>query len=417
MKSEWDAIVIGGGLAGLTCATRLSEAGLTCQLLEASHAVGGRVRTDEVDGFLLDHGFQVFLTAYPEAREILDYEALQLCYFRPGALIRFNGRLHRLADPWLQPQHALSSLFSSAASLFDKLRLAKMMHDVKRSRLSEIYNRRQQTTLSLLSERGFSSTITERFFRPFLGGIFLDPELETSSRMCEFVLHMFGHGRAALPAMGMGQIPQQLLARLASDVVRTNARVQAIDGQRVLLASGERMAAKAIVIATTAPEARRLTHNVGPAQGRSVHCVYYAAPSAPIAEATLVLNGDGQGPINNLCVPSQISTKYAPSGQSLVSVAVLGNHPNLSQLEQQVRLQLLDWFGTDVQAWRHLKTYRIEYGLPVQSPPALDPVVKPVRVREGLFQCGDYCDTGSINGAMAAGRRAALSVIDALQGP
>jgi phytoene dehydrogenase-like protein len=183
MDSEMDVIVVGGGLSGLTCARRLTEAGLSCQLLEASDHVGGRARTDKVDGFLLDRGFQVFLTAYPEAQSILNYDQLELKSFEPGALIRFEGKFRRLADPWRRPRHLLATALSPVASLRDKLRIASFRRHTTRAKLHEIFERPEQTTIDLLRSRGFSEIVIERFFRPFLGGIFLDRDLATSSRM------------------------------------------------------------------------------------------------------------------------------------------------------------------------------------------------------------------------------------------
>lgn len=410
-----DAIVVGGGVAGLVCALNLHNSGVSCLLVEASDQVGGRVRTDEVDGFLLDRGFQVYLTAYPDGQAVLDYEPLELCSFEPGALIRYGGKFHRLSDPWRRPQHAISTVFSSAATLADKLRIASFRKHTTRGPLSDIYGRDEQTTLDLLRKRGFSEVVIERFFRPFLGGVFLDAELQTSSRMCEFVFRMFSQGDAALPARGMGEIPRQLARQLPRGTVRTNTVVESIEHTNVIVASGERLTARAVVVATPAPISRSLLQDPHPAEGRSVTCLYFSAPQPPINDPTLVLNGDGTGPINNLCVPSQVSARYAPAGQSLVSVTVLGDHPDEQQLLSQVQTQLLEWFGSTVTAWRHLKTYVIGYALPVQSPPALQPVAKSSHFREGVFVCGDHCDTGSINGAMASGRRAAEAVIETLK--
>ena len=412
-EAEFDAIVIGGGLSGLVCARKLTEAGLSCRLLEASDRVGGRVRTDVVDGFLLDRGFQVFLTAYPEAKVQLDYEALDLRHFEPGALIRFGGKFHRLSDPWRRPRHFLATAMSPVASLTDKLRIASFRKHTTQGELSNLYNRPERSTIDLLRERGFSDVIIERFFRPFLGGVFLDGDLKTSSRLCEFVFRMFSLGNASLPAEGMSQIPDQLSSRLPPNTIRTNAQVASIDDGNVLLTNGERLSSRATIIATEAPIAQRLLGESTSAKHQSVTCLYFSTDQSPINEPILVLNGDGNGPINNLCVPSEVSPRYAPKGKALVSVTVLGASAEDSKL-QEVRAQLTDWFGSQAESWQHLKTYTIDYALPTQTP-TFDPVEKASKVREGLFVCGDHRDTGSINGAMASGRRAAEAAIEALR--
>ena len=413
MPAEHDILIIGGGLAGLTCADALHAAGRSCQVLEASDQVGGRVRTDQVDGFLLDRGFQVLLTAYPEAQALLDYDALQLRRFNSGALVRFRERFFHFADPWRQPRHVFATALSPVATLGDKLRVARFRNHTTRGELSDIYTRSEKTTLDLLQDRGFSPAIMERFFRPFLGGVMLDRELRSSSRLCEFVFRMFSQGETALPAHGMGEIPKQIANRLPAGVVTLNCPVQSIDGEGVELASGERRAARTIVVATEAPTARRLLGDPQPADGRGVTCLYFAAEQPPVRDRTLVLNGAGTGPINNLCIPSQVASTYAPSGQSLISVTVLETHQDQDALQQQVRAQLTDWFGSVATTWRHLRSYSIPYALPVQTPPALDPVAKPSRLQKNIFHCGDHCDTASINGAMASGRRAAEAVLAA----
>lgn len=415
MPADLDAIIIGAGVSGLVCARHLCAEGLRCRILEAQETVGGRIQTDLLDGFRLDRGFQVFLTAYPEARAVLDYRQLKLRAFEPGALIRFGGNFHRLADPWRRPQHLLATAISPAARLWDKLRVSWFRRDTLRDGLDQIYQRPEQTTIAMLRSRGFSEVIIERFFRPFLGGVFLDRELLTSSRMCEFVFRMFSLGDAALPELGMGQIPLQLASRLPADVVRTQCQAMAIEGQDVVLASGERISARAVIVATEAPAARRLLNDPYPADGRHVRCLYFATDRPPLKEPILVLNGDPDGPVNNLCVCSQVSPSYAPTGQSLVSATVLQQDGDEQQLVDRVSRQLQSWFGPSVGSWRHLRTYTIPYALPVLSPPALEPVEKSVFVRRGLFICGDHCDTASINGAMASGRRAAEAVRAALR--
>jgi phytoene dehydrogenase-like protein len=406
---ETDAIIIGGGMAGLSCAVHLTRLGKKCVVLEASDRPGGRVRTDEVDGFLLDRGFQVFLTAYPEAQTLLDYRALDLREFEPGALVWMRGRFQRLVDPWRRPSRLCATLASPAATFGDKVRIAQFRRHVTRGPLADIYQRPEQTMLARLRAQGFSQVVIERFFRPFLGGVFLDRELETSSRLGEFVFRMFSQGTAALPARGMEQLARQLAEQLPGGTLRTGVRVETLDGKRVKLADGQWLEAPHVVVATEAPVARRLLGDPYPASGRSVTCLYYAASEPPLVEPILVLNGEGEaaGPINNLCVPSQVAPSYAPAGQALVSVTVLGAPGDGEGLQRRVKAQLVGWFGSPATHWRHLRTYAIDYALPTQAPPALNPVEKACAVRPGLWLCGDHCDTASINGALASGRRVA----------
>ncbi|MCU0230319.1 MAG: FAD-dependent oxidoreductase, partial [Acidobacteria bacterium] len=371
-----DVIVIGGGLAGLACALRLQQQGIEALVLEGADRVGGRVRTDRVEGFALDRGFQVYLTAYPEGRRVLDLDALGLRPFYPGALVRRRGRFHKLADPWRRPFDALGALASPVGTLKDKLRVRSLRRRVCSGTVEERLSAPQTTTLAALRRDGFSDGMIEAFFRPFLGGVFLESELQTSSRMLEFVFRMFSVGDAALPASGMQAIPEQLALRLPAEAVRTGTVVLGVDREGVTLSGGKRLPAQAVVIATEGPEAARLAARESraaagaasaPHAARGATCLYFAAAKPPVEEPILVLAGDGpgEGPVNNLCVPSQVQPGYAPPGASLVSVTVVGV-PALGEaaLLAAVLDQLTGWFGASVRGWQHLRTYRIPYALP-----------------------------------------------------
>ena len=404
-------VIVGGGLAGLTCAKTLISAGVEAIVLEASDDVGGRVRTDEVDGFLLDRGFQVLLTAYPEAQQQLDYAALQLQAFEPGSLIRTNDAFHRMSDPWRRPQHALQTAFAPAGSLMDKLRIGRLRWSAGRGSHDSVFKRPDRTTEQELSALGFTKKMMQRFLRPFLGGVFLDQDLQTSCRMLYFVFRMFSSGDTALPALGMREIPRQLAAGLPGDCVRWKSHVSAIDSNRVTLQNGDVISASSVVVATEQSAAARFLPEVASDRAaRSVQCVYFSAPEPPVAEKMLVLNGTGRGLVNNLCVPSQVAPHYAPDGQSLISATVLKTDVDGRQLPSLVKAHLREWFGDAVDAWTHLRTYRIAQALPNQSSPAFDPPVHSARLRDNVFVCGDYRANGSINGAMQSGRLVAESI-------
>ena len=419
MPVPLDAVVIGAGLSGLACARILTHAGLRVRVLEASDGVGGRVRTDLVDGFRLDRGFQVLLTAYPETIQALDYHALRLGRFRPGALVRTGGKFSRLGDPFRDPASALASLVAPVGSLGDKLGIARLRASVIEGPLAALFERPETTILKALRTRyGFSETIIERFFRPFFGGITLDPTLGASSRFFEFVFRMFSEGDAALPALGMQAIPDQLAASLPGGTVRLNTRVAAVRPGRVVLEGGEEVEARAVVVATNALDAQLLARAATTTGAWGEVCFYYAAPAAPFRDALLVLNGDPEGPINNLSVPSNVCPTYAPADgpyarQHLVSVVVIGEAASgdETRLEHAVRAQLRSWYGAPVDGWHLLKAVRVAYGLPDQAPPFLSPRDKGVRLRPGLFRCGDHVETASINGAMRSGRLAAEAIL------
>ncbi|MHB0960394.1 MAG: NAD(P)/FAD-dependent oxidoreductase [Pirellulaceae bacterium] len=412
MVIDCDTIVVGAGLAGLNCARRLAASGLDVMVLEASDGIGGRVRTDEVHGFRLDRGFHVLLTAYPEAQESLDYSELDLRPFYAGALIRCAGAFHRLADPWRHPWDALRGVLAPIGGVRDKLRIARLRRRVLTTELPAMFASHDVSAMEFLREFGFSPEVIQRFFRPFFGGVFLESELQTSCRMLQFVFRMFAAGHATLPAKGMGAIPKQLADPLAKDRLRLASEVTGIDDTTVLLASGERLRARTIVVATEGPAAARLVEGLPVPGARNVTCMYFAAEKPPLDEPILLLGAAGDGPVNNLCVPSVVAPAYAPPGAALISASVTGM-PAISdaELERQIRTQLGGWFGSAVERWEHVRTYRIAGALPVMEPRWTPGPDRPIQVRPGLYVCGDHRENPSIQGAMASGRRAAERVL------
>ncbi len=416
--SSPDVIIIGSGLSGLCCALRLREGGLSVLLLEASDGVGGRVRTDQVDGFLLDRGFQVLLTAYPEAQLMLHYGSLNLRYFSPGALIRYDGHFYRFVDTARRPKDALATMLSPIGTFGDKMRIALLRRRTRQGTIPDLYRRREATTLQALKKSGFTDNIIDRFYRPFLSGVYFDRNLDVSSRMFEFGFRMFSAGGTALPARGMGAIPEQLASRLPEGSIRTGARVQSIEEQGVRLGGGEVLKGRAVVIATEGPETARLLGEKEIPPSRGMTGLYFACEKPPIPEPLLVLNAEGSEPVNNLCVPSLVSPSYAPSGQHLVATTIIGiREEGDGDLEVLVKAQLQSWFGPGVEKWQLLRIYRIPHALPVQSPPMPDPTAPHVEVLPWLFTCGEYRNVASLQWAMVSGRRAAEAVIQALEQP
>jgi phytoene dehydrogenase-like protein len=385
-------------------------------VLEAADAVGGRVRTDNVDGFLLDRGFQVLLTAYPEARAVLDYRELELHPFYPGAMVWTRGRFVTVADPFRRRWDGLRSLLAPVGSLGDKRKLASLRRRVTAGPLEELFARPETSTGEALASSGFSDEMVGRLLRPLFGGVLLDPELEVSSRMFEFVYRMLAVGDAALPSRGMGAIPEQLAGGLPPGCVRLGQRVTAVGDGGLTLAGGERLAAKAVVVATDGPSAAGLLGEPADPGSVATTCLYFAADRAPVDEPVVVLDGDGDGPVNHLCVPSAVAPTYAPADVALVSATVLDRPglPRGADLEAAALGQLADWFGSSVVGWRHLATYHIPHARPAQPPGALDPPERPVRVRPGVYVCGDHRDNASIDGALHSGRRTADALLEDL---
>jgi phytoene dehydrogenase-like protein len=411
-----DVIVIGAGLSGLSCALALRSQGLAPLVVEAAEGVGGRVATERHEGFLLDRGFQVLQTWYPEARRQLDYTALDLRPFYPGALVRCDGRFHRVSDVWRRPNRMLEMLRSPTGTFADKLRLLGLRRRALKGDLEALYGAPETTAIELLAARGFSERIIERFFKPFFAGVFFEPQLEVSSRAFEFVFRAFALGDTSLPANGMGSIPAQLAARLPPDCVRFGCRVERILGDGVALASGEKLEAPAVVIATDGAEAVQLLGGTAQPPARGTTCCYFAAEQAPIDGPYLVVNGEGRGLVNSLLCPSNLSAAYAPTGWSLISVNVFGVGYDEGDLQKTIRQELEGWLGAGVRRWNPLKTYQIPRALPAQGPPRPDPAATPYQRVGRAWVCGEYASAPSIHWALHSGRKTGEAVAASLRG-
>jgi phytoene dehydrogenase-like protein len=404
-----EVVVVGAGLAGLACARTLQAAGRQAVVLEAGDGVGGRVRTDAVDGFLLDRGFQVLLTGYPELDRQVDLAALRLQRFEPGALVWLGGRGHVVTDPLRAPRHALATAAAPIGTVGDKARVALLRRRLLRSAVPDLLRGPDLPTAAHLRGLGFSSQMIERFWRPLFAGIQLDPDLATSSRMFDTILRTLASGDAAVPASGMGALPAQMAAGLAPGTVHLGVAVRAVEGSTVRVAGGA-ITADAVVVATEGPVASKLL-GLPPVGSKSVACVYFAAPEPPVAHRLVVLDATATGPALNVAVMSNVAPSYAPEGQALVAAACPGRSSDAG-LADDVRAQLRGWWGPAVDDWRALRTYAIAHGQPDQRPP-FSPKRR-VHLGPGLFVCGDHRDTASIQGALFSGRRCGEAVAAAL---
>lgn len=407
-------LVVGAGLSGLRCASLLSTQGYEVLVLEASDGIGGRARTDEVEGFRLDRGFQVLLTSYPEAREAFDYDRLELGRFEPGALIRHEGGFVPLTDPLRRPTAIISAARTPVATIGDKLRLARLRFELAGKDPARIAAEAQLPTGQYLAEAGFSRTVIENFFRPFFGGVLIDPDLATSSALFQLYFGYFSTGDAALPAGGMGALAAQLAEGLPEGAIRPGIEARHVGADRVVLDDGSEIEAEAIVIATGERAAADLLDLEVVPDASTTTCLYFDAPARDIPERfrrTLLLAGDEPGPVNEVAFPSFVASAYAPPERALISVSAVGGEATRDDLTAAVQSRLADWFGpATVAGWRHLASCRVDDALPPFPPGRFAPESVPAEVRPGIFRCGDYLESPSIQGALLSGRRAAEAV-------
>ncbi|NJP65321.1 FAD-dependent oxidoreductase [Streptomyces sp. ventii] len=406
-----DVIVIGAGLAGLACARDLTDAGLEVAVLEASDEVGGRMRTDRRDGFLLDRGFQVFNTAYPQVARRLDLRSLRLHPFTSGVLVHtLEGRV-RWDNPTRSPRRAAGALTSGAADARDLLALGRLSaRDMLLSgpTLHRALRRSpERTTREELERSGLSDRLVSELLHPFLAGVFLDDELTTTSRMFHLVWRSFLRGHLTLPARGIGAVPRQLADGLPTGSLRLECPVSEITEEGVTLSAGGRIAASTVVVATDAGTAARLLPDLAVPAFRTVTTYYHAASRPPLREPTLLL--DSARRFLNTAVLSQVAPAYAPPGYSLIATSVVGD--DVPGREAAVRAALAEVYGADTADWDLVDARTVPAALPAMTPPW--PLSRPTRLAEGRYICGDHRATGSVQGALASGARAAREVIHA----
>jgi glycine/D-amino acid oxidase-like deaminating enzyme len=401
---DTEVIVVGAGLAGLSAARHLEAAGLAVTVLEAAPEVGGRARTDTVDGWRFDHGFQVFDTAYPEPKKLLstgDRAALDLHRLPNGALVRVGDRFHRVGDPRQRPADLLGALRAPIGSLRDKAALARLLLRVRSTRGDRLLARPERTAYEAFREGGLSDTTIDTLLRPFLAGVLLEDELSTSNHFVDLVLRSFSRGRQVLPAAGIGALAEALAAPLAD--VRVSAPVERVEPGAVMI-RGQALRGEAVVVAADPPAAIGFLPSLPAVAMRRVTTVYFRADRSPTGGTGLLCIGPG--PLTNAVALTDSVPSYGPGGSTLMSVSTL----EADLPAPALRRSLIDWFGTEAAGWEELARYDIPSALPVAEPP-LERLRRPVRVSPGLYVCGDHRDSPSQQGALVSGRRAAEAVL------
>lgn len=404
-----DVVVVGAGLAGLVAARTLVAAGRDVVVLEASDAVGGRVRTDRVDGYLLDRGFQLYNPAYPEGGRQLDHTLLRLRPFTRGVVVRHRGRSIRLVDPRVAPSWSLSALRAPLGSVRQRAALARYLRRCAAERPAVLTHQQDSTARAALLQAGVAPAAVDHVLQPFLAGVFLEAELQTSRRFLDVVLRSMMRGTPSVPSAGMQAIPEQLSSGLPTGVVHLRDEVLHVAPGRVRSAATT-WKAGAVVVATDPSAARRLLPGLPPVRMRGVTTWYHSTDDLGLAggRPLLHVDGDRSGPVVNTVVVSHAAPGYAPPGRALVASSVLGvDGPAADELA--VRRHLEHLYGTPTSRWETVGVSRVPEALPAMAPP--HDFRRTVVVGDGLFVAGDHRDSSSIQGAMVSGRRAAQAVI------
>jgi len=364
-----------------------------------------------MDGYIMDRGFQVLLTAYPEAQRYLDYEILDLQYFDPGAIVYDGTSTLRISDPLREPSSMLTMMFSSIGSLADKLKMFSYTQGLKRLTIEQLFQKKEITTLAHLQNLGFSSRIIELFFRPFFAGIFLESNLETSSRMFEFVFKMFSEGNAAIPAKGMQEIPNQLVSNLHNTTIKYDLTVRSVENNKIILDDNDTIHADHIIIAgDPTPMIAGLKQDV--LEYHDVYNLYFETDRSFINRRAIALRPTANGIINNMNFMTDVSSQYSTNGKALLSVSIVNPKSyNASQLPKVVADELSVLAASEQIYFRHLKTYHVRKALPKLND--LQYTMEPTacRLTDSVYLAGDHMLNASLNAAMTSGRIAAHAIL------
>lgn len=401
-------IVVGAGAAGLVCARRLKAMGVDCVVLESESTSGGKLKTDAVDGFLIDRGFQVLLTGYPALRSELSLDALDLRTFKPGFLLVDDGVIREFDG-----SNPVAFALSPFLGVSDKLRLIEWTAECRGLSEQQLARIDDVPTERLLRRLGFSTQFVEEFARPFLGGIFLDRSLAISSRAFATIWKALSEGDTAIPALGIQEVASQLAAGLD---VRYGSEVVELTGNRrvegVRLKSGETIVSEAVIVAADPSMASMLTGFAMPTEFRSQTTYAFDAPEAPTPEGTIMLAKMPRA--FDMVVPtSNVAPERAPANRSLVTAVRSGPAVPLDEVVKDLK----QWFPScDVPSWRHLATCEVMRAQFAQPPGFAAHLQSYTPGRDGLYLAGEATVGSSLQGALQSGIECARLVAQDLSG-
>tara|TARA_Y100001970_G_scaffold287793_1_gene413322 strand:+ start:597 stop:1811 length:1215 start_codon:yes stop_codon:yes gene_type:complete len=397
MKRKTDVVIVGAGLAGLTCAIKCKDLGREFLLLEKSQRIGGRVGSIKEDGYIFDLGFQVYNTAYHYANSIIDGD-LDLKSFSPGAAIYNEDAFEIISDPMRDLKRVFQTIFSNVASFNDKLRILKLKLLLQRYSIEKDFSN-DVSTLKYLKNFGFSEKIIHNFFTPFFSGIFLEKELETSSKFFKYVFSKLNKGLATLPSEGMQALPDLICSKLDPQSILLKQKVKKISSdQTIILDSGEKISGKKIILTGNSVNIlspQSIVYN-------SIKTIYFSSKVEPKNGRYIHLfpNDDV---INNIAILTMISNHYSQNSDHLFSVSIFSDYKSESEDITYVQNKLPEFYGGVPSDYKFLKYMNIKKATIKQRPNHFN---NQHFIEGGIILAGDQTTNGSIDGAVFSGIRA-----------
>lgn len=447
-EHQADVVIIGAGIAGLSAAHQLTRAGVTVTVLEAAPYIGGRMTTEDLDGFRLDRMGQLLNTSYPELIRTPALRDASLRMFSPGVLVHSEGRRHRAgitvtagsARGALTAARALASAPRTRAArtrvagaraatrqgsrpgsrpplgnALDQARLHAALGRLATTPVARLLARPERPALAALSARGLPARTVDGFVRPLLSALLCDADLTTSSRCADLALRSFARGRLCVPEGGASALPELLAATLPPGTVRTGVCVTDASISFVGTKEHGEIACRSLLVATGARAAAELLPGLRVPDFHPVTVLHHTAPTAPLTDPALLLDGDRRGgPVAHTAVMSAVDPSRAPAGRALISSTVLGlrTPPPEAELDGAVRAHLATLYGVPTDDWELLAVQHDPEAVPAMPPP--HDLRRQVRLLSGLYVCGDHRDTSTVQGALSSGRRAAYAILDDL---
>lgn len=389
--------ILGGGLAGLSAAIECQKQELDYILIEKDNTLGGQLKTERINDFILDKGFQVLSTRYPMAKKLLNYKQLNLKYFNSGARCWTENSSYLLYNPLNHFLKYIKTQKSSSVSIKDIIKLSSLFIKFVLTTDQYLFKEKEKELQTLLSDNTFSSELSETFFKPFFRGVFLDKELVCSSRLFNYYLKNFFIGKSAIPENGIQAIPQQLSEHCNPNNILLNQTVQSVKNN-VIRTNHTEIKADFIISALDGLQSSILFNFPKPFYNNTQNFYFYS--QTPIDNLPLInLNSSEGHRINNFYCVSNVNPSASPKNTYLYSLSVVNENEDIHETDIQKEAKKL--LGKQIDKWIFLKSYSIKKAVLKQR--TYKNIFNTRYNKKNLYFCGDWTMQGSIQGAMQSG--------------